>query len=265
LGTAQRPSLIRLASGNLLYAGDSYMHKLDRPPPVGWKFGDNCFVALSTNNGVSWHIKPLPVQLPAHHRTNHPSLGYVTARQAPSGVIHLLTTVTLPCLHYEFNEAWLWSDAGDVVAENSGGTIREFSESYPNGRLRSKWGARICPNGRYLLDGEQIDYYDNGAKQHQVSYTNGRKSGEETFWSRDGKKVWTWRRDLKSNRATWTHYWPNGAKKTESTWNTRPEARDLNRTFLGYVADGPAQQWDEHGKRIASHRFVNGTLVGTNN
>jgi hypothetical protein len=261
LGTAQRPSLIRLASGNLLFASDSYMHKLDRPPPAGWKYGDQCFVALSTNNGASWLVKTLPVQLPAHHRTNHPSLGYVTARQAPNGVIHLLTTVTLPCLHYEFNEAWIRSNAGDIAAENSGGTTREFSEKYPNGKPRSTWSARICSNGRYLLDGGQIDYYESGAKQHQATYANGRKTGPEIFWSPDEKKVWEWQRDLKSNRATWTHYWPNGQKKSDSTWNLRPQARDLKRSFYGYVADGPARQWDDRGKLIAAHHFVNGTFV----
>jgi antitoxin component YwqK of YwqJK toxin-antitoxin module len=114
-----------------------------------------------------------------------------------------------------------------------------------------------------LLHGEQMDYYENGAKQHQATYANGRKTGEETFWSADGKKVWLWQRDVKDNRATWTHYWPNGRKKTESAWNIRPQARDLKRNFFGYVADGPARQWDDRGKRIATHRFVNGTFVGT--
>jgi hypothetical protein len=260
LGTAQRPSLIRLASGNLLFASDSYMHKLDRPPPAGWKLGDNCFVALSTNNGASWHIKPLPVQIPAHHRTNHSSLGYVTARQAPNGVIHLLTTVTLPSLHYELNEAWIASESGDVSAENAGGTIKTFSENYPSGKIRSKWNARICANGRYLLDGEGTDFYESGAKQHQATYANGRKTGRETFWSADGKRIWTWQRDSKNNRAVWTHYWPNGQRKSESAWNTRPPARDLKRPFFGYVADGPARQWDDQGLPTASHRFVNGVL-----
>lgn len=263
LGTAQRPSLIRLASGNLFFVTDSYLHKADKPAPAGWKFGDNCVVALSTNNGASWHIKPLPVQLAGHQRTNHPTLGYVTARQAPNGVIHVLATVTVPCLDYELNEAWIWSDAGDVAPENSGGYIKRFSERYPNGKLRSKWSARICPQGRYLLDGEGVDYYESGAKQHQVTYANGRKTGEEIFWSPDGKKVWKWERDLKHNRAIWTHYWPNGKKRAESAWNTQPVARDLKRSFFGYVADGPARQWDDHGKKIASHRFVNGDLAGT--
>jgi hypothetical protein len=263
LGTAQRPSLIRLASGNLLLVTDSYMHKLKKSPPAGWQFGNDCIVALSTNNGVSWHIKPLPVQLPQYHRTNYPALGYTTARQAPNGVIHVLTTVTLPCLQYEFNEAWILSDAGAVPPESSGGVVKKYSEKYPNGKVRSKWSARVTSNGRYLLEGECVDYYESGAKQHQAVYVSGRKSGRESFWSPDGKLLWLWDRDLKSNRATWTHYWPDGKKKVESVWNIHPQARDLKRNFFGYVADGPARQWDEQGKLIATHQFVDGDILGT--
>jgi hypothetical protein len=261
LGTAQRPSLIKLASRNLLYVGDSYLHKIGRAAPDGWKFGDNCFVAISTNNGASWHIKALPVQLPGHERTNHPTLGYVTARQGANGVIHILTTVTQPCLHYELNEAWIWSDAGDIAPEMSGGVIKKFSENYPNGKLRSKWSARICPDGRYLLDGTEMDFYENGAKQHQVTYTSGRKTGTETFWSSDGAKRWNWSHDVKNNRSVWTQYWPNGKKKSVSTWNTKPETRDLKRSFFGLVADGPVQQWNEDGLLKFSGNFSNGLLL----
>ena len=261
LGSVQRPSMIRLASGDLLFASDSYMHKKKIAPPEGWQYGDTCFVGVSKDNGATWHIKPIPVQIPQRHRIEHPSLGYVTARQAPNGVIHLLTTATLPPLHYEFNEAWVWSDAGDITPETSDGTIKAFSEQYPNGKLRSKWSARICPNGRYLLHGEQVDYYEDGTKQHQATYANGRKIDEETFWTADGKKIWTWSRNLKTKRGIWTHYWPNGKKKIESTWNIRPEARDLKRHFFGYVAEGPSQHWNEQGDLVASHDFVNGDLA----
>ena len=261
LGTAQRPSLIRLASGNLLYVGESYLHKIDRAAPKDWKFGDNCFVALSTNNGVSWHIKTLPVQLPGNQRTNHPTLGYVTARQGANGVIHILSTVTQPCLHYELNEAWIESDAGDIAPETSGGVVKKFSEKFPNGKIRSQWSARICPNGRYLLDGKQTDFYDSGEKQHQVTYSNGRKTGKETFWSADGKTVWTWKHNLKNHRTTWTQFWPSGKKKSESNWNTLPEARDLKRNFFGLVADGPAKQWNEDGSQKFSGNFANGILA----
>jgi hypothetical protein len=262
LGTAQRPSMIRLTSGNLLYVGDSYLHKADKPPPADWKFGDSCFVALSTNNGASWHIKPLPVQLPGHQRKNHPTLGYVTARQAPNGVIHLLTTVTQPCLHYELNEAWIWSDAGDIAPETSGGEVKSSTEKYPNGKIRSQWSARICPNGRYLLDGTEIDFYESGAKQHEVTYVNGRKTGKEFFWLPDGVKLWNWTHDLKANRSTWVRFWPDGKQKSVSTWNTQPEARDLKRNFYGLVADGPAKQWNEDGSLKFSGNFSNGLLLG---
>ncbi len=262
LGSAQRPSMIRLADGNLFFVSDAYLHKLMRPPPNGWKFGNGCFVAISTNSGTSWHIKSLPVQLPNHERGTNGTLGYVTARQAPNGVIHILTTETQPCLHYELNEAWIFSDAGDIAPENSGGKIKKFSEKFPNGKLRSQWSARICPNGRYLLDGKETDFYENGAKQHEVTYANGRKTGKETFWSADGTKLWSWTSDLEKHSAVWQQYWPNGVEKLESHWNTRPAARDLHRNFFGLVADGSTLQWNADGKLLHAYNFVDGSFLG---
>jgi len=262
LGSGQRPSLIRLADGNLFFASDAFLNKAGRAPPEGWKFGNGCFIAISTNNGASWRIKPLPVQLPNHARGTNGTLGYVTARQAPNQVIHLLTTQTQPCLHYELNEAWIFSDAGDIPAETSGGKIKKFSEHYPDGKLRSRWSARICPNGRYLLNGKEIDFYANGVKQHEVTYASGRKTGEEIFWGPDGKKLWTWQNSLKNHIGVWTQYWPNGQKRIQSFWETRPSVRNLNRAFFGFVADGPARQWDENGKLLHEYMFNYGLFVG---
>ena len=261
LGTAQRPSLIRLADGNLFFVSDAFLNKANRPPPEGWKFGNGCFVAISKDNGASWHIKTLPVQLPNHDRGTNGTLGYVTARQAPNGVIHILTTVTQPCLHYELNEAWVFSNDGDIAPENSGGSVKQFSEKFANGKIRSQWSARICPGGRYLLNGKETDFYETGAKQREVSYANGRKAGDETFWLPDGKKLWSWSHDLKRNRGVWTQYWPNGGKKVESTWSSKPEARDLKRSFFGLVADGAVHQWSEDGGLKYSGSFANGLLV----
>ena len=261
LGSAQRPSMIRLASGNLFFVSDAFLNKIGRQPPPGWKYGAGCFVAISKDNGASWHVKPLPVELPNYQRNTNGTVGYVTARQAPNGVIHVLTTVTQPCLDYELNEAWVFSDAGDITPETSGGTIKKFSEKFPNGKVRSQWNARICPGGRYLLDGKETDFYDTGAKQHEVTYASGRKTGTETFWSADAKKLWSWKHDLKNNRSVWTQFWPNGRKKSESTWNTKPEARDLKRSFFGLVAEGPAKQWNPDGGITFSGAFSNGLLV----
>lgn len=262
LGSVQRPSLIRLASGNLLYITDSYMHKKKIAPPAGWKYGNDCVVAISKDNGQTWHIKPLPVQLPQRHRPPYGSLGYSTARQAPNGVIHILTTANFPPIHYELNEAWIWSDAGELVPESTGGEIKEYTENYPGGQLKSKWSARICPNGRYLLHGELIDYYENGNVQHQVVYENGRKTGTEVYYSSDGAMEWMWQRDLAKKTGVWTQFWKNGNKKVESVWNIQPEARDLKREFYGYVANGPATHWNEDGSVNKVYMFEKGLLVG---
>ena len=262
LGSGQRPSMIRLADGNLFFVSDAWLQKKDQSPPAGWKFGNGCFVAISTNNGTSWRVNQLPVQLPNHEFRKNGTVGYVTARQAPNGVIHILTTETQPCLHYELNEAWIFSDAGDIKPEASGGEVKHFFEKYPDGKPCSQWTARICPNGRYLLYGQEIDYYENGAKQHEVAYWNGWKTGPESFWSPDGKLIWSWQHDVKNHHSTWTQFWPDGRPKLRSTWNTKPEARDLKRSFFGLVANGLVFRWNENGDLAAEYRFTNGIFAG---
>ena len=82
--------------------------------PLGTTSG--VYVALSPDEGSSWQLRFLPVGLPhevdvLEHATNFSTLGYSTVRQAPYGQIHVLSTMTHPCLHYEFNEAWVLANS----------------------------------------------------------------------------------------------------------------------------------------------------------
>ncbi len=262
LASNQRPCLIRLANGHLCIASDSCLRNAEAPPK-GWSYGAGCVVAISRDNGQTWRIKRLPVELPHEFDHRHGTLGYATVRQAPNGVIHLLTTMTHPCLHYEFNEAWVLSEAGDLAPESSGGAVREFRENYASGAPRAIWSARICPSGRYLLEGTETSYYENGRKEHEVTYRSGRKAGAETFWGPDGRKVWSWTHEPERNRSKWVHYWHSGARRVEAEWNTRPAARDLDRRFFGLVADGPAYHWNPDGTAAHAYSFTNGSLAGT--
>ena len=239
LGSAQRPSMIRLKSGVLLLVGDSYMHKKGIAPPAGWQQGNDCYVAWSNDNGRSWQFKRLPVAIPHQTRRGHASLGYATVRQAPNGVIHILTSANFPGLHYEFNEAWLYD-------EDDRGTMEE--------------GRGEKEDCRFLLNGKQTDYYPDGRKQHEVTYRTGYKTGRERFWNPDGTLRWQWERNLKTHRGTWTHYWPNGKKRIESQWNLRPTPRDLALPLTGCVADGITRHYDSDGKPIATYHFKDGIL-----
>lgn len=261
LGTAQRPCMIRLQSGNLLLVTDSYMHKKKIAPPTGWQNGNDCVVALSKDNGKTWTIKSLPITLPQHHRIEHPSLGYVTLRQADNGIIHILTTTNYPGLDIEFNEAWVLSSNSSQpsVLGKSKATTKKYEEKFPSGKTRIKWNAKIYDDGRYLLDGKEVSYYENGRKQHEVIYKEGRKSGKEYFWTEDGQLIWKWERNLKTNTGVWTQYYCNKKKRVVSTWNLMPTPRDLpNNSFIGYVAEGPATHYDTNGNITVVYNFHNG-------
>jgi hypothetical protein len=264
LGGNQRPSLIRLANGHLCFVSDSY-HRKQEKAPAGWTLGEGAFIAISKDNGATWRMKQLPVELPHESDRKNGTLGDATARQGPNGVIHILATMTHPCLHYELNEAWVFSDAGDIAPEISGGKIEKFSEKYPSGKLRVAWSARICPGGRYLLEGKETSFYEDGRPEHEATYVSGRKTGSETFWSEDGAKVWRWNHHLNKNSATWTQYWSNGRKRIKSNWNTKPRARDLARNFIGREANGPAYHWNAEGKLLNVYQFNNGVLIGDSN
>ena len=247
LGTAQRPSMIRLRSGVLLVVGDSYMHKRKIAPPAGWKQGNDCYVGWSRDNGKTWQFKALPVGLPHQARPVHPSLGYSTVRQAPNGVIHILTSANFPGLHYEFNEAWLYEEM-----RKEKGVIDEVALTL----------VKEMRNEGFLLNGKQTTRYPDGKKQHEVTYKQGYKTGCERFWNPDGTLRWQWQRNLKTHRGTWTHYWANGQKRIESEWNLRPTPRDLAQPLTGCVADGTTRHYDEYGRLVATYYFKNGTLQG---
>ena len=160
LGTAQRPNMIRLQSGNLLLVTDSYQHKKKIAPPAGWKMGNECVCGVSKDNGKTWTFKALPGTLPQHHRVEHPSVGYVTVRQSDNGMIHILTTTNYPGLEIEFNEAWFWSAEGDLTADTfapynlgEGWTVDTASHTavwtqyWPNGQkhMESTWNIWPTP------------------------------------------------------------------------------------------------------------------------
>ena len=273
LGSAQRPCIIRLASGSLVVVGDSYLHKLHRAAPEGWPCGDQCYIGLSDDNGQSWSFKALPLCMGHNQRPQHPSLGYTTVRQSPDGTIHILSSATYPAYHIELNEAWIRdAKAGVALAEKDGkqiqdqaaygfakGKTKKYRETYADGQVRSRWSALVCRNGRYLLHGRLTDYYADGTKMHEAVYDKGYKTGTESYWAPDGSLIWTWQRDRRTQTGVWTQYWSNGQKKVQSTWNLQPSPRDLpDHVFAGYVAQGDAFHWDRDGQLTATVHFENG-------
>jgi hypothetical protein len=247
-GANQRPCLIRLQSGRLFFCAD-LQHSSGKHPDALPERG--AFIALSEDEGETWTIKKMtgtqPHENPQFNKNE--TLGYSVARQAPNGVIHVIATMTTPCLHYELNEAWILSKEAGLMeqADPVLRDLKEFQEKYPSGQVKAAWGAGVAQTGEYLLNGPQTWSYENGQKQWEVTYTNGLKTGMETYWNPAGKVLWSWNHEG-DGKETWTQYWPNGKKKSESEWR-------------GFMAQGTAKRWSPEGVLVDECLFKDGRLA----
>jgi len=259
LSSNQRPSLIRLTSGRLVFATD-FQNK--------WAGGNQvdatqrgAWIAHSDDDGETWNLKRLPGAQP--HEQSHvarrakgaTTIGYSVLRQGPNGLIHLITSVTHPDLHFTFNEAWLLSPeepGNELPAERLATKMLHVKQRilrYPSGKLQAVVRGGPGDNGRYLLHGTQKWFHDNGKLQWQVTYDLGRKIGSETYYLPDGTKLWSWEHRT-DGESIWTHWWPAGKKKRESTW------RD-------FKCEGVAKRWNRDEKLIDELEFLNGMPAGS--
>jgi hypothetical protein len=234
LNSGQRPSVIRLASGRLFMAGDYQPSKKTRKPASITESGS--YVALSDDDGETWHIKRLPGAYSEHRKI--PSVGYCVARQAPNGLIHLITTLNHPALHFEMNEAWILGETtladDDGAMDRSAATkiarVTEHRENYANGKPRVTWSAGIADDGRVLLHGRETWFYEDGRKQREADYAFGRAMGAETYWSPTGAKEWEWRHQA-DGTSEWTTYWPDGRRRSVSLWKNHELVPGTDRFF----------------------------------
>ncbi len=263
LGANQRPVILRLQSGRLFFAGDFQQIRGDKVAPDA-VHERGAYVALSDDEGGTWHVKRLALALPHEVRqipkvnpdwggaeNDFATIGYCAAAQAPDGVIHLMTSMNHPSQHFAMNEAWILSDvtgeANATVTGPAAGPVVQHEERYADGTLKATWGSRRAANGEYVLQGPQTWHFRDGQKQYEATYAFGRKVGTETRWDTAGRRLWTWEhRD--DGTSIWTHFWWNGRKKDQSTW------RDFR-------ADGAATQWSPEGRVLARHMFKEGSLL----
>ena len=182
-------------------------------------------------------------------------IGYSTLRQGPNKLIHLVTTVNHPNLHFVFNEAWLLQNAeqsselpGEPAATKME-SMRKYKEYYTNSNIKCFYSGGIADNGRFLLHGNEKWYYENGITKYDVTYDKGRKTGTETYCTDTGTVIWTWLHN-QDGTGIWTHYWPSGKKKSQSTW------KDLK-------CEGVATRWDPDGNVIDTLKFLGGMPAGS--
>ena len=111
---------------------------------------------LSGDDGKTWIVRELP---------DIATVGYVTATQGPDGVIHVVTSKNDPydvCL--SLNEYWVLNGGG-AASGGLSGAVEQHEEKFANGKVRAVWSGGWSSDGRYLLNGTQTFFYENGRKQ----------------------------------------------------------------------------------------------------
>lgn len=250
LTNSQRPSLIRLKSGRLFFAADFQNKAGEKPASIK---ENGSYAALSDDEGVSWIIKKIPCALPheeIQYMGGHSTIGYSVARQAPNGMIHLITSMNDPCTHFEFNEAWILSDRTTPdaldLAPDAMISAKEHVEYHNDGSLMTKNSYIITKEGRFLLHGTETWFYPSGNVQRRTRYHLGHKTGVDEFYENDGTKIWL-REYHDNDRSTLYQYYPSGKLRSEVSWK-------------GFAADGQAVLTDENGGIISTSVFKNGRL-----
>lgn len=159
LGSGQRPSVIRLASGRLFFVADLFDKKKLGPEGAG------AFVALSDDDGATWKTRQLP---------NIVTVGYTTATQAPNGVIHIVTSKNQPPLHIELNEAWVL-EGGPEDPDTRGQYCLEGKQTFHYANGRNLWEVTYL-HGR--KSGVETFWNKDGTKRWERRYSSG---GEWTW------------------------------------------------------------------------------------
>jgi formylglycine-generating enzyme required for sulfatase activity len=202
LGSGQRPSVIRLASGRIFFIADYTLRKGPGPKREG------AFAALSDNDGATWNKRELP---------GIKTVGYVTATQGPNGVIHVVTSHNQPHdVNIDLNEAWVLQ-GGPEHTDTSVQGVKTYQENFSSGKPRCTWSAGLSTGGNYLLEGKQTFFYKTGRKQWEATFRAGRKAGTETLWRPDSSKQWERFYDA-GGRWTWLIYDAAGQLKAQSHW-----------------------------------------------
>ncbi len=208
LGSGERPSVIRLADGKLFFVEDQNPTGQPKNHTAGGQ------VALSDDDGKTWHIKPLPKDIT--------TVGYTTATQSKDGIIHVVTSKNDPKNYeIELNEAWIMSDSGAAsAAPTTIHDVKKHTEKYPDGKVYAEWSEGTSDDGRTLLEGPEHFFYPDGKPMWTLQFHLGQKTGDETYYRATGAKVWQ-KTYAANGTYTWLNFDESGKQIAQSHWTNK--------------------------------------------
>lgn len=119
-------------------------------------------------------------------------------------------------------------------AEKSERKVQVVEEFWPDGKLRLRQEVLKAPDGALINDGRYTSWFDNGNKEYEATYVDGKLEGVATAWHRNGKR--------------WTeeHYQHGVRHGTRLNWDEKGRLRGEEHYYEG-KSDGTWTIWKPDG------------------
>jgi antitoxin component YwqK of YwqJK toxin-antitoxin module len=104
--------------------------------------------------------------------------------------------------------------------------VQTIEQHWPNGELRLRKQVLETPDGGLVNHGAYTRWHDNGRKEYEAVYVDGKLEGVETTWHKNGRK-----------------------------W--------IEAHYVGGHNHGPRYIWNKDGTKVKEEHYVNGKPHGT--
>lgn len=125
--------------------------------------------------------------------------------------------------------------------------IRE--QKHENGMVKERIEGYVNEKGEFVFHGAMTRYFDDGAKQAQLQFADGKQEGERVTWYQTGQMAGRGYYKNGLEDGTWTAWFPNGFIQRE--WHMRDG-----------VWHGMFNEFHDNGERKIEFEFVNGLKQG---
>jgi antitoxin component YwqK of YwqJK toxin-antitoxin module len=112
--------------------------------------------------------------------------------------------------------------------------VETIEEHWPNGQLKLRHEVQRKPDGALVDQGTYTTWYDNGQKQYEATYVQGKEDGVVTTWHRNGQKF------------TEQHYARGRREGARVVWDEEGNKRK-EEFFVDDQPDGTWTQWKKDG------------------
>ena len=123
--------------------------------------------------------------------------------------------------------------------------IEKKMERSPSGQPKSEYSFYLGKDGKEVLHGTYITWFESGRKFSEQDYRDGKAEGRTTYWHENGQKSAEGMYHQGQPIGTWISWHQNGQKETSCD-------------YVNGEKEGRCLWWDDQGKPVDAVEYVHG-------